>query len=200
MLIRTLWVTLMMLTATHAEADYMVDLLRISCVPEARFFTVEYRPIHSDAVEHLRELFDANGKRRTDIWASQGLYFPGSLDQSCELPGVRFRVVTKQEPWQLGYCGAGPTIELTLYRDGKVMIDRILFGRRCPAGPAATRIDIFDGEGPQRFNRSALIHFSESGDIVLDNAEFLMGEFDAENEDIPIKQSHIERYVARRRQ
>lgn len=62
---------LLLVLASPVWADYTVDFVRISCVPDAQFLDVEYRGIHNPAITALTE----HGTVRPDVLARHGVFF-----------------------------------------------------------------------------------------------------------------------------
>ena len=122
------------------NADYLVDFVRVSCIPDAKFFDIDYRYIHNSATESSGNSdFNENGFRD-----------PREMHFICTFPNVKYLLITKQGPWHSGMCGAAPNIILDLFRNGRQWIEKVNFGSDCGDGPTITRITIFDGEWNKR--------------------------------------------------
>lgn len=147
---------LLLAIAAAAHADYTVDFARIACIPQARFLDIEYRGIHNSAVDAPADSADGG-----DAWARNGFFAPGDADVRCKLAESDYRVVvTRDEIRELGMCGAAPLAYLTLYRNGKVVLDKAIFGQPCFPRHSITRVTIQDGKAG---------YYSREAEICLRN-------------------------------
>ena len=109
----------------QAQADYEADFVRVTCVPQSRYFEIEYKPLHSNVVDG-GDHFDSN------VWAKQGYLSPSKLRYECQLPDSKYVVTsTKPESGGNGMCGADPEIRLNLARNGRLLVKDVVFGGAC---------------------------------------------------------------------
>lgn len=137
---KSLFVKLFFLTllSTSLYADYMVDFIRVSCIKEMDFLDIEYRPIHNTTI-------DAHDYNNTSaIWAKHGFVTPNST-KKCVLPNAEYKIVTSQDNWSDGRCGAAPVIRFSLFRNNEPLIQDVIFGdASCWPYNSITRISIQD--------------------------------------------------------
>lgn len=127
---------LLLVLASPVWADYTVDFVRISCVPDAQFLDVEYRGIHNPAITALTE----HGTVRPDVLARHGFFSPSKLSYECSLPDSKYTIIATQTGWsERGMCGAAPEIFLSLQRNGEPLLERVVFGSSCFGNPLVTR-------------------------------------------------------------
>lgn len=138
---KLLFVKLFFLTlfSTSLYADYMVDFLRVSCIKEMDFLDIEYRPIHNTTI-------DAHNHKNTyTTWAKHGFFEPSNLTKKCVLPNAEYKIVTSQNNWSNGTCGAAPMIHFSLYRNNEPLIQDVIFGdASCWTYNSITKITIQD--------------------------------------------------------
>jgi hypothetical protein len=128
------------LNARPAYADdgyYSPNFIRISCIPEAQYLDVEYQ-----AVEMMK--YDATSKSK-GIWEKHGFYDPRNLTYKCKLAGVEYKIVTSLGPEGEMQCGGAPEIFFSLFRNGKPMLDDVVFGYSCFRHQSVKNITIQDG-------------------------------------------------------
>lgn len=73
---------LLLVLASPVWADYTVDFVRISCVPDAQFLDVEYRGIHNPAITALTE----HGTVRPDVLARHGFFRQANSPTNAHCP------------------------------------------------------------------------------------------------------------------
>ncbi|MDO8989109.1 MAG: hypothetical protein Q7U91_05700 [Sideroxyarcus sp.] len=178
-----------------AGEDYY--FVRIACIPEARYLQFEAKSI--DYVFVLRETeFDDKLKRqRLAAWIKKGYYDPTRLEFECRMPESTYKITTTQPlPSAHGQCGAAPPITLSLYRDGELVIDRVIFGYDCFGMPTLMNVEISDGlEG--RFSREMnLCVAGKKGQ----SCEFLSEDSSEITKAIPINQQKINDYASEKSQ
>jgi hypothetical protein len=128
-------------------ADYSVNFLRITCIPETRFFEVEYKAVPGDAVFIGAGFDEKETKKRLDAWEKRGYFDPRDFRCECKLPDSTYVVTSTQPPAsERGTCSGAPNITLSLSRNGEKWLDNIIFGSNCPGGPSVTSISIRDGQ------------------------------------------------------
>ena len=125
-------------------ADWRQDFIRITCIPEARFFAFEYRPVDGTSALGAAQYDDEERKARMKLWAAQGYFDPTRLQQQCRLPDATYILETTQRhPQSHGSCGASQPIKLTLLRNGAKVFDNVTLGSACELdGPFVTSVDI----------------------------------------------------------
>lgn len=152
-----LFVPLALCASGDARADYESEFLRVTCVPQNRYFAVEVTSLHSDVT-------DGGDSFEPEVWAKQGYLNPAALHYECGLPRSKYVLTsTKPEPRGSGMCGGDPEITLNLARDGKPLIKDVVFGGACSGGASVTKILIEDGhEG--WYVRSVTVCMAGGGD------------------------------------
>lgn len=144
----------LLLSSQVAKADYTIDFLRISCVPEAGFFDIDYRGLENDTAQATS----------SKVWAKHGYYSPSNLNYQCSIPGATYKVRATQQPWSSGRCGASPDIYLTVSRNNKVIIKHVVFGENgeCDLEPEVTRVSITEANSSNG-GREAEICYTPGG-------------------------------------
>ena len=179
--------------AVPAWADYAVDFIRLTCVPETRYFELEYRALPGDAV------FDSGTQTADPLgaWRRHGYVDPHQLREECRLPDSTFLVTAVQpEDSATGQCGAAPSIHLSLQRNGKPWLDEVTFGADCFGGPTITRIavrDVAPGWGSLNADVCLAPHGEDTGPC-----EFLSETYGAIQQVMPITQTDLRGYIAAR--
>lgn len=147
------------------HAGWTVDFVRITCIPEARFLRVEYAPVDGSVVEMGVEPGNKQWKQRLAVWKKHGYFDPlKKIRYKCRMPDSTYRIYAVQPPPKTrGECGVSQSITLSLLRNGKPVLNRIIFGSNCWRGATVDEFEITDGvEGKE----SAIIHLlisSQSG-------------------------------------
>jgi hypothetical protein len=152
-LILTASFSMLLFVPQPARADYMVDFIRIACVPEAGFFDIDHRLIHNNAAESAS----------SRVWARQGFYTPSDLTYECDLGPVKYKLSAHQNNWTGGMCGAAPEIFLTLFRDDRVIANKVVFGLSCLGHPTITRISMTEAKSGYH-GRESQICYLKRGD------------------------------------
>jgi hypothetical protein len=182
------------LLTSPAWADYSVDFLRITCVPEVRYFEVEYRALPDDAV------FGGGGTSPDPLrtWREHGYFDPRDLHSECRLPESTYVVTATQSPASdRGQCGGAPSIRLSLQRNGQPWLDDVTFGADCFGGPSITGIavrDVAAGYG----NLNLHLCIAPTGGEA-DGCEFLSETYAHVRKVMPITQQDLADYAAARR-
>lgn len=117
--------------SASSKADWVQDFIRITCIPEARYFQFEYAPMSGPRVL-LETQFDRKRQRKRMLaWRKHGFYNPSKLDYECKLPENVYKISTTQPPASNGMCGAAQPITINLYRNNKPIITKVVAGRDC---------------------------------------------------------------------
>lgn len=131
------WFAALALLAAPATAlsDMSIDLLRMTCVPELRYFEVEGKSysILAEAIVHGFDNFSPEGvNRRLKLLEAHGLYSPRNLKYTCKLPETTFELVATQPPAsERGMCGASPTASFSLFLNGKEWFRNVPINEGC---------------------------------------------------------------------
>ena len=133
-----------------STADVFVDLMRIICVPELRYFEFEVRTYYLLA----EPLFDGYGEpapatleERLKLLERHGLYSPRNLKYTCQLPETKYELTADQPPASArGMCGASPTASFSLRANGKDWFRGVLLNEGCFDRPSISSVRISDGK------------------------------------------------------
>lgn len=177
-----------------AIADWSMDFVRITCIPEARYFRFDYTPISGPAVLLEAQFDDKKRSQRMLAWMKQGYYEATNLQYECRLPESTYKISAVQPPQRdRGMCGAAPQITLSLLRDGTPVLDKIIFGNDCFGGPTVVSAEITDGL--QGWNtRQMNLCLSPKSDMPR-LCKFLSETYGAISKVIPITQEKVGEYV-----
>lgn len=116
----------------HAFADWPLKLVRIACIPEARFFKIEYAAVNGDSALAEAKYEDAKRRKRLAAWRKHGFFDPSKLKYECKLPESVYQVTaTQPEPSEQGMCGGAPSITLSVTKNGKKKLNQVIFGSDC---------------------------------------------------------------------
>jgi hypothetical protein len=177
-----------------AQADQPLELVRITCIPEMRYFEVESKDYPSEATTWIWFGFingkekdeKAGRKKRWRILKERGLYPPEKLVYQCKLPESTYELtMAKGAPRASGQCGAAPTATMNLKRNGQDWVSNVLFGNSdCFRRPTISSIAINDGkEGWDVRNMLICVKANREGAIddckylpETDEAKFIPGE------------------------
>ena len=89
-----------------AWADEYLEFVRITCIPEARYFYFEYKFVSGPAGLTDDYLDDKKRLESMRVWQSHGYFDPANLEQDCRIPGSTYRLLTIQPlPSEHGMCG-----------------------------------------------------------------------------------------------
>ncbi len=122
------------LTATPAFADYEIQFIRTTCVPEAGYFQLEYRDVPSMMTTVSGVDSAATRRKLATAWAARGFHSPQNMAVDCSLPGHVFHIVATQDAGGSGFCMAYPPIGLRVTRDGKAWLEAAIGGQECDSG------------------------------------------------------------------
>ncbi|MBF0309390.1 MAG: hypothetical protein HQL56_07685 [Magnetococcales bacterium] len=123
-------VIMLQFVANYGYADYFIDLLSITCIPQSRYFRVEHLSVTNDQLYSM-------GEDRDDIqadallreWAKQGLYHPNHLNYRCNYPGGAYEVVSSFLCPADQICRRDVPAQITLKHKERVVLDKVSFGR-----------------------------------------------------------------------
>ncbi len=134
------------------------DFLRIACIPETRYFSVEYK--YADAED------DRDGTSQTDIkaqelaWNRHGYYDPGALNYECRLPESAYRLTSTLSRSRTGeVCN----IALTLKWNDEVWLDGVQIGPACGNDVSLESFEIWDGRRTPRKPSSMTLCVGDPG-------------------------------------
>lgn len=137
-------------SSSVALADMSIDLLRITCVPELRYFEIEAKSysILAEAVAHGFESFAPEGiNKRLRLLEQQGLYSPTNLKYTCKLPETTYELTATQPPAsERGMCGASPTASFSLRANNEEWFRNVLLNEGCFDRPSVLSVTISDGK------------------------------------------------------
>ena len=175
-----------------------MDFVRITCIPEARYFRFDYTPISGSAVLLEAEFDDKRRSQRMLAWKKQGYYDATNLKYECRLPESTYKISAVQPPpSERGMCGAAPQITLSLLRDGTPILDKIIFGDDCFGGPTLVSAEITDGLSGWD-TRQMTLCLSPNSDAPR-VCEFLSETYGDISKAIPISQEKVGEYVKKHR-
>ena len=127
------------------NADWFVNFVRISCIPESNHLSVEYKEVEGSNVLTDAQFDEKRGAERLRVWQRHGYFEARKLNYECRLPNATYRVVTTQdEPHATGTCGGAPFITLTLIRNGIPDVSGVVFGYSCAGEPSVMSIEASD--------------------------------------------------------
>lgn len=147
------------------HAGWTIDFVRITCIPEARFLRVEYAPIEGSVVEMGVKPEKKQWKQRLTIWKKHGYFDPlKKIQYQCRMPESTYTISAVQPPPRThGECGISQSITLSLLRNGKAVLDKIIFGSNCWQGATVDEFEISDGIEGLENPRMDLLISSKSG-------------------------------------
>jgi hypothetical protein len=158
-IVKTCLVLMLLLSVWNpadAQADQPLELVRITCIPEMRYFEVESKDYPSKATTWIRFGFingkekdaKAGEKKRWRILKERGLYPPENVIYQCKLPESTYELVmVKDQSRETGECGGAPTATMTLKRNGQEWVSHVLFGNTdCFGRPTVASVAINDGK------------------------------------------------------
>ncbi len=147
-------------------ADWTMDFVRITCIPEARYLHVKYTPVDGSAVDVGVDFHNKKKrKQRLAIWNKHGYFDPSmKIQYKCRMPESTYTISAIQPPPRSrGECGVSQSITLSLLRNGKPLLNKILLGHNCWRGPVVDEFEIMDGiEGGE--NRRMALCISSQAD------------------------------------
>lgn len=133
-----------------ALSDQSIDLLRLTCIPELRYFEIEGSSysILAEAIAHGFDSFSPEGvEKRLRILQTHGLYSPRNLKYDCKLPQATFQLVARQPPAsERGMCGSSPTASFSLSINGQELFRDVLINEGCFDRPSVASITMSVGK------------------------------------------------------
>lgn len=178
-----------------ANADNVMDFVRVACIPETRFLDVEYAGILDNDMADQHDP-STLGKLRA-AWSRNGFHEPGNLNLRCALPDSEYQIVASQRPKGGGMCGGAPDIIFSLLRNGVAMVDHVVFGNSCAGRNAITHVSIGDGRHA-RHPEVVEICF-ENANASLRQCRWFLPEESKFPETFPIRQEALEKYLPKPR-
>jgi hypothetical protein len=140
----------LLLIPAIALADMSIDLLRITCIPELRYFEIAATSssLLAEAVAHGFSDFSQQGaKTRLKLLERHGLYSPEALKYTCTLPESTYELTTVQPPPSgRGECGSGPTATFTLRVNGTDWFREVALNAGCFDQASVMSLAILDGK------------------------------------------------------
>jgi hypothetical protein len=185
-----------LLLSTAVRADWSLEFVRITCIPEARYFYFEYKPIDGSAALTDAQVSDEKQRERMRTWQKHGYFDPRDLDFECRLPESRYRLRTSQPPGHEGRCGAAPTITLNLLRNGSSYVKDVTLGDDCYGGPSVLSVEIadkLDGWGTREMTICV-----KAGQAEAAKCTFLSETYGDITKVVPITPAVVERYAKER--
>jgi hypothetical protein len=177
------------------QADWYYDFVRITCIPEARYFQFEAKSIEGSYVLMETQFNEKLKRQRLAAWIKKGYYDPSRLEFKCHMPESTYLIKASQpSPSARGQCGGAPSITLSLYKDGELMIDSVIFGNDCFGRPSVRSVEISDGL--QGWDTRQMI-VCVSGNLK-DSCKFLSETYGDISKAIPIDENKINEYVSQK--
>jgi len=135
--------------ATCAAAS---DFLRIACIAETRYFSVEYK--RADIDDDRDGMSDAEVKAESRAWIRHGYYDPTALNYECLLPESTYRLSAIHSQSRSGeVCD----VAITLMWNDEVGLDGVRIGPRCADDVTLDSFEIWDGRRTVRRPRSMML-------------------------------------------
>ena len=121
------------------------DFLRIVCIPETRYFSVEYKYV--EAEDALDGASRAEIKAHERAWRRHGYHDAVALNHECRLPESTYQLISRSARSRAGeVCN----IALTLKWNDEVWLDGVLIGPSCGDQASLDSFEIWDGYRTQR--------------------------------------------------
>jgi hypothetical protein len=183
-----------MLVVTPCKADWYVNFVHISCIPEARYLAFESKDIEGSYVLMETQFDDKKRAQRFELWKKQGYFVPIGLNFECHMPESTYKITSTQPaPSERGQCGASPSITLSLSRDDKSYLKNVTFGGDCFGGPSIYRVELSDGL--QGWDTQQMTVCTSSG---ASHCTFLSETYGAISKTIPIDQLKVSEFATRK--
>jgi len=147
MIARWFWVLLLAMVPTASFADYELQFIRTTCVPEAGYMQVEYRDIPSMMTTAEPSAPPLVRRKVAAAWARQGLRSPRNMTVDCSLSDHVYHISADQEKSGGGFCMAYPQIWLRITKDSKPWLEAVIGGQECDGGSKASIESIEVGNG-----------------------------------------------------
>jgi hypothetical protein len=184
-------------TVSTASADEYFDFMRISCIPEANYFRVDYTKVEVSSVllERENDIDRSRQEERLQVWHKQGYYDAAGLSYECKLQKSTYKILTVQPtPRATGQCGAAPQITFNLFRNSKPILDKVVFGEDCFGGPSVVGLEISDGYDDELHFPNMTLYFSPNS-ISQPSYKYFDDAYGDISKAIPIDQKKILEYV-----
>lgn len=177
-----------------AWADQPMPAIRITCIPEMRYFEFEYKQLSSEATEWVLSGYEVQENPQTEkriekrikkhlkVLKRYGLFDAQKLQYECKLPQSTYTLTGGD------YYGDGITVSLT--HNGGPFISDVLVGPNRFGKPSIDQVSIFEGMDALT-NRNVTICFGGNAPGVLGNCKSNLGL-------VHISQEKIEEWVERR--
>jgi len=181
---------IVILFSEKSFSDFDYQFLRIACIPETGFLDISHQFIHNTAI-------DLPIKNVYQSFEKSGFYSPHKLDIKCKFSGSEYRIVTTQPEIYSGMCGATPEITLSLYRNNKLMIEKIVFGYSCFNNPSIDHIYIQDSnlEYPPSEMQVCFNNNNSDENLKKETCEWYFDKYKEDYEKIfPLNSSGLKKY------
>lgn len=180
----------MLLTIAHpTQADWYVNFVHITCIPEARYLAFEAKDIEGSYVLMETQFDDKKRAQRMALWKKKGYFDPSKLTFECQMPESTYTITAMQPPASAhGQCDAGPSITLSLLRNGEPYLSNVTFGSDCFGGPSVTRVELSDGLNGWDTRQLTMCI------APRERCEFLSETYSAISKSIPIDQQKVAGY------
>jgi hypothetical protein len=184
MVAKTILFLMLMLSVWNpadARADQPLELVRITCIPEMRYFEIESKNYPSEATTWIWSGFEVKEKdekagrqKRWRILKERGLYTTEKLVYLCKLPESTYELVmTKGLTRASGECGGAPTATMNLKRNGQDWVSHVLFGNGdCFKRPTIASLAINDGKEGWDV-RNMLVCVKSNQEAAMDDCRYL---------------------------
>lgn len=183
-------VSMLLTIAQPVQADWYVNFIQITCIPEARYLAFEAKDIEGSYVLMETQFDDKKRSQRMALWQKQGYFDPSKLSFECHMPESTCKIIATQPPRSAhGQCGAAPSITLSLFRNDQPYLDNVTFGPDCFGGPSVTRLELSDGLTGWD-TRQMTVCIAPTG-----TCKFLSETYSAITSAVPIDQGKVGRYV-----
>lgn len=175
-------------------ADWTEDLARITCIPEARYFAIDYKPLSSNTVSAS----GLRGKQFWNVWRKHGYYEASGLDYKCSLPDGKYKISSTRAAMRLsGMCGAAPRITLSISRNDVIILKNVIFGDDCLQEPSVVRFEAsepLNSVGTELNIELAIVQKPLSAPII----KSFFGPYGEYEKAIPIDTNKVAKYAEKR--
>ncbi|MFS2036317.1 hypothetical protein ACEN8I_20005 [Polaromonas sp. CT11-55] len=185
------------LFSAAARADWPLTFVRVTCIPEARYFYFEYKPVSGPAALTDAQFDDRKLAARMRAWQRHGYFDPRKLDRNCSLPESTYSLRTSQEDArESGECGGAPSIKLNLLRNGSPVLQDVVLGDACLGGASVASVEITDGLDGWGSRKMTLCVTPAPGETP--HCKYLSEDYKQITQAVPITSEAIERYAKER--
>lgn len=151
---RCVVLTLLVLAAPLAQATER-DFLRVTCIPDARYFALEHK-----LIETSDEQAEPATPALRQAWRRNGLHEPDNLRVECHLPDSTYTATAKANRSRSGeVCD----IELTLRWNDETWLDQVKIGPSCSDGGSLDSLEVYDGATVHRRPQAMKLCMSAGG-------------------------------------